>query len=159
MAPSSSQEVAVLGPLLISLPIFLTTIVIHAVAVQATVLFIERAYRRQYAGVRFWRDVAIVMGVILLALTAHFSEMTIWAVLYDVSGQFADFSAALYNSVLCYTGLGSGIQSASWKFLEPLETVNGLILFGVSTGMIFAIIQDLLQRKSAREHALHPDRG
>jgi hypothetical protein len=158
MVPSSSQEVAVLIPLLITLPIILTTIVIHAAAVQATVQFIQHEYHRKHAGVHFWKDVAIATCVILLTLFAHGLSVTIWAAAYDVSGQFADFSAALYNSAMCYTGLGSGAVSASWKFLEPLETVNGLTMFGVSTAMIFAVIQQLLETKSARKQASHPDK-
>jgi hypothetical protein len=158
MVPASSQEVAVLVPVLISLPIIFITIVIHAAAVQGTVQFIRHEYHRRRAGVQFWRDVAIVTGVVLLALIAHCVEVTIWAVVYDVSGQFADFSAALHNSAMCYTGLGSGDISASWKLLEPLETVNGLIMFGVSTAMIFAVIQQLLETKSARKQAGHPEK-
>jgi hypothetical protein len=158
MAPSPPQEVAVLIPLLISLPIILTTIVIHAAAVQATVQFIEHEYHRKHAGVHFWKDVAIATCVILLALFAHLLSVMIWAVAYVVSGQFTDFPTALYNSAMCYTGLGSGVVSASWKFLEPLETVNGLIMFGVSTGMIFAVIQQLLQTKSARKQAPRSDK-
>jgi len=158
MVPSSSQEVAVFVPLLTALPIILITIVIHAIALQATVQFVHHEYYHKRAGVHFWRDVAIVTGVILLALIAHFVEMTIWAVAYDVSGQFADFPDAFYNSAMSYTGLGSGIKSASWKFSEPLETVNGLIMFGVSTAMIFAVIQQLLQTKASHKRTAHSDK-
>jgi hypothetical protein len=48
-----------------------------------------------------------------------------------------------------YTSLGYGdvIMSASWKLLGPLETADGMLMFGVSTAMLFAIIQRLLQAK------------
>lgn len=42
-------------------------------------------------------------------------------------------------------GYGDLIMSPSWKLLGPLETANGLLLFGVSTAMIFAVIQRLVE--------------
>jgi hypothetical protein len=36
-------------------------------------------------------------------------------------------------------------MSPSWKLLGPLETANGMLLFGVSTAMIFAVIQRLVK--------------
>jgi nucleoside-diphosphate-sugar epimerase len=41
-----------------------------------------------------------------------------------------------------YTSLGYGdlIKTPSWRLLGPLETANGMLLFGVSTAMIFAVM-------------------
>jgi len=46
-----------------------------------------------------------------------------------------------------YTSLGYGdvVMSASWKLLGPLEAADGLLMFGISTAMIFAVIQRLVQ--------------
>jgi hypothetical protein len=38
-------------------------------------------------------------------------------------------------------------MSPSWKLLGPLEAANGMLVFGVSTAMIFAVIQRLVQAK------------
>jgi hypothetical protein len=48
-----------------------------------------------------------------------------------------------------YTTLGDGdvVMSAAWKLLGPLEATDGMLLFGVSTAMIFAIIQRLVQSR------------
>jgi hypothetical protein len=35
-------------------------------------------------------------------------------------------------------------MTPSWRFLGPLEAASGLLMFGVSTAMIFAVIQRLL---------------
>jgi hypothetical protein len=39
------------------------------------------------------------------------------------------------------------VLSNSWKLLGPLETANGLLMFGVSTAMIFGIMQHLVQAR------------
>jgi hypothetical protein len=46
-----------------------------------------------------------------------------------------------------YTTLGYGdvVMSQSWKLFGPLEAVDGVLMFGISTAMIFAVIQLLVQ--------------
>ena len=149
MTPPSSQEVAVLIPLVLSLLTALVTIGIHAVALGATVRFIRDEYHLGRAGVRFWTDVAIVAGVIMLALVAHLVAIAIWAVLYIACGEFTQLAAAFYHSATNYTSLGYGdlIMTPSWRLLGPLETANGMLMFGVSTAMIFALIQRLVETR------------
>jgi len=38
-------------------------------------------------------------------------------------------------------------MTPSWRFLGPLEAANGLLLFGVSTALVFAVIQYLIRAK------------
>jgi hypothetical protein len=35
------------------------------------------------------------------------------------------------------------VMSPQWRMLGPIEAANGALLFGVSTAMIFAVIQGL----------------
>ena len=48
-----------------------------------------------------------------------------------------------------YTTLGYGdlIMTQSWRLLGPLEAANGMLMFGVSTALIFALIQRMLQAR------------
>jgi Ion channel len=149
MVPSSSQEVAVLLPLMISLATTLTTIVVHGVALAAIVRFVLYEHRLGHTGAHFWRDVGIVACATLLALAAHLLEITVWAGALESCGEFTRFAAAFYHSAMNYTSLGYGdvVMSASWKLLGPLETANGMLMFGVSTGMIFTVVQRLFQTK------------
>jgi len=149
MAPSLPQEVAVLIPLVVALLTTLMTIGVHAVALGATIQFIRREYRHRRAGAGFWIDGALVGGVILLALVAHLVGIAIWAVLFEACGEFTGFAPAFYHSAMNYTSLGYGdvVMSASWKMLGPIEAAVGLLMFGVSTAMIFAVIQQLFQTR------------
>jgi len=149
MDPSSPQEVAVLIPLVLGLLTTLITIGVHGVAFGATLQFIRREYRFGRAGGGFWIDVVIMAGVTLLALIAHLVEIAIWAVLYVVCGEFTALGPAFYHSAMNYTSLGYGdvVMSASWKLFGPLEAADGLLMFGISTALIFAIIQRLLQMR------------
>jgi hypothetical protein len=133
-------------PLAVGTGAIAATIVIHAVALNATVLVVRREATLGVAGKRFWVDLPIVLLVISFALAAHLLEIAMWAFLFMVCGEITVFSTAYYHSAGNYTTLGSGDvgMSASWSLLGPLEAADGMLMFGVSTAMIFAVIQRLL---------------
>lgn len=143
------HRIAILVPLAVGAVAILCTIMIHALPLTATVNFVRREKKLGRVGTGFWIDIGIVARAILYALAAHLTEIALWAVLYVVCGEFRDFGTAYYHSAVNYTSLGYGdlIMSPSWKLLGPLETANGMLLFGVSTAMIFAVIQRLVEAR------------
>ncbi len=147
MAPA--QGIAILMPLVVALPTILGTIVIHGLAVLAVIHLVRGEERLGHAGMRFSMDLLIVSGVIVLALLAHLIEIAIWAVLFDFCGEFPQVSMAFYHSAVNYTSLGYGdvVMSVTWRFLGPLETADGMLMFGVSTAMIFAVIERFVQTR------------
>jgi len=44
-------------------------------------------------------------------------------------------------------GYGNVVMSPSWRLLGPLEAANGMLMFGVSTAMLFAVILRLLHAR------------
>ena len=123
------------------------TIFIHALTLIATVHFVRHERRRGRAGTSFWIDVAIVALAISFVFVAHLIEIALWAVLFVICGEFPEFGPAYYHSAVNYTTLGYGdvIMTPSWRLLGPLEAANGMLMFGVSTALIFAVIQRLIQ--------------
>jgi hypothetical protein len=143
----SSQNIAILLPLAAALTATCATIVIHSLALMTIVHFVRHERLLGRAGVRFWKDLGIVAGATLIAFAAHLIEIAIWALLFVLGGEFSHIASALYNSALIYTSLAYGdvIMSSSWRLLGPLETTDGMLMFGLSTAMIFAVIQKLIQ--------------
>jgi Ion channel len=143
------HRIAIFAPLAVGLVPFVCTIMIHALPLSATVDFVRRERKLGHEGTNFWVDIGIVAVAISYALAAHLIEIALWAVLFVICGEFADFGTAYYHSAVNYTSLGYGdlIMSPSWRLLGPLETANGMLLFGVSTAMIFAIIQRLVKTR------------
>jgi Ion channel len=143
------DRVAIWIPLAVGASALAATIFIHTLAVTATVHFVRHEERVGRAGAGFWTDVAIVAAAISFTLGAHLLEIGVWAVLFMVCGEFPAFAIACYHSAGNYTTLGYGdvIMTATWKFLGPLEAANGMLLFGVSTAMVFAVIQRVIQAR------------
>jgi hypothetical protein len=123
------------------------TIFIHALAVIATVNFVRRERRLGRAGVNFWNDVGIVTLAISFALAAHLVDVALWAALFMFCGEFSGFGTAYYHSAVNYTTLGYGdlVMTPTWRLLGPLEAADGMLMFGVSTAIIFALTQRLIQ--------------
>jgi hypothetical protein len=72
-------------------------------------------------------------------------EIWFWALFYLWIGEFAELERALYFSTVTFSTLGFGDITLQdrWQLLSSFEAMNGIILVGVSTGLIFAIIQKL----------------
>ena len=141
------HRIATLIPLAVGASAVVCTIFIHALTLIATVHFVRHERRRGRAGTNFWIDVAIVALAISFVFVAHLIEIALWAVLFVICGEFPEFGPAYYHSAVNYTTLGYGdvIMTPSWRLLGPLEAANGMLMFGVSTAMIFAVIQRLIQ--------------
>jgi hypothetical protein len=127
----------------------MVTIVIHALALRIVIQFVRHQRLLGRAGVHFWMNVSIVAGATLLAFAAHLAEIALWALVFVLCGEFPDFAAALYHSAENYTTLGYGdvVMSPSWRLLGPLEAADGMLMFGVSTGIIFAVISHLIEAR------------
>jgi hypothetical protein len=64
-------------------------------------------------------------------------------------GEFTTFGAAFHHSAVNYTMLGYGnvVMTPSWTLLGPLEAADGMLLFGVTTAIVFAVIQRLVRAR------------
>jgi hypothetical protein len=143
------HRIAILIPLVVGAVAVLCTIFIHALALIATVNFVRHERRLGRAGTSFWIDVVIVGLAMSFGLVAHLIEIALWAVLFVICGEFSEFGTAYYHSAVNYSTLGYGdlIMTPAWRLLGPLEAANGMLMFGVSTAMIFAVIQRLIQAR------------
>ena len=124
------------------------TIVIHGFVVHTIVMTLRRNLQRGVLGMRIWVNLTFVMSATLLAFAGHLVEIALWAFVLDISGAVADISAAIYSSAGSYTTVGSDIVlPPQWKLLGPLEAVCGMLMFGLSTAFIFAVIQRLIHAR------------
>jgi hypothetical protein len=84
---------------------------------------------------------------LLYASLGHLLDVEFRAVLFMICGEFSDSGTPFYHSAVNYLSLGYGdlIMTPSWRLLGPAETANGMLPFGVSTAMIFAVMLWLIQ--------------
>jgi len=130
------------------LSLIVLTTTIHAAAVVILAFVGARMrVRLETRSLQQWSLIAIqicatgVMGLLLALL--HGLECVIWAAAYLWLGVLDSPTDALIYSVDSMATLGaSGLTpQRPWQVMGGLEAVNGMILFGVSTAYVFAVMQ------------------
>ena len=68
--------------------------------------------------------------------------MRLWAIAYRYIGAIADNKSAMLYSLGAITTYGHAniFLDAKWQMLGALEALNGMLLFGLTTAFMFAMI-------------------
>jgi hypothetical protein len=74
---------------------------------------------------------------------AHVLEVLVWATVYAIAGVAPPGSDLLYFAFVNYTTLGYGDVTPveRWRLLGPMTAMNGVLLFGWSTAVIFEVLR------------------
>ena len=107
--------------------------------------------RRQYIVTRFavGKALGLICGVMVLLVFGNLIQIGIWAVLFDMLGEFSTYPDAFYHSAVNFSTLGYGdyVMSEKHRLLGPLEAVNGIVMVGVSVAVLMSVFQDVAQKK------------
>jgi Ion channel len=79
----------------------------------------------------------------LLLAILHGLEASLWAAAYVWLGASPDFTHAVFFSLQMITTLGADVVfiDTRWKLMGPLEAMSGMLLFGLSTAFLLAVLQ------------------
>jgi hypothetical protein len=134
---------------LVGTGVLLGSLLSYGMATAVIVHLLVRLIRAGFTELGFWKNVAVMIIVALVTAAAHLIPITLWAVVFVMCGDIATFEKALYFSAENYTALGYGdiVLSERWRLLGPLEAINGLLLFGLSTALMFAVMSRLITNR------------
>ena len=134
-------------PLLVGWLTIGSLVVIQAAVVTAVVRMVQHETRQRHRPIRWLQGVDVFSRALLLIVVAQLVEIGVWAALFLAVGEFSDFPTAFYHSAMNFTTLGYGdiVMSAEWRLLGPLEAVAGMLMFGISTAVLFMVIQTLIR--------------
>jgi hypothetical protein len=126
------------------------TIVMHSIAlVFVALLLLWLRERDRHPSLR---DRSTVWFVILvLAITSatlaslHAVEAAVWAITYLSIGAMGSWTDAVLYSIDSITTRGAPglVLAAGWRLMGALEAANGMLLFGISTAFLFAVLQQI----------------
>ena len=137
-----------LMPLLVATGVLLVSLLLYGATTDLIVRMFARMNRKEdHLG--FWKIVAVLMIVTLITAAAHLGAIALWTTALLMTGEISTFEKACYLSAQNYTALGYGdiILSERWRMLGPLEAINGLLLVGLSTAVMFAVMNHLITKK------------
>ncbi|MFN3188995.1 MAG: potassium channel family protein [Aureliella sp.] len=124
----------------------LATVALHAVTGSILVDLLRR-YGKSIASLPFVAQSLVVSSTACVLVFKHLVDIVMWALLLKWldPDTFDGFESALYFSAVTYTSLGYGdiVLDSRWRLLCGFEAIDGLMLFGVSTALLFIIFQRL----------------
>jgi hypothetical protein len=143
------EDVVDLSSWSVGLSLIVLTIAIHTTAVVLMAFGLETRTRARvgtYQSDRLRAISAIIghIGAVALILAAlHGLEAMLWASAYWWLGALRSFTdASVYALATMTTFEIPGLTLPSrWHMLSALQAVNGVLLFGISTAFLFAVIQ------------------
>jgi hypothetical protein len=134
-------------------PLIVLTVIIHVLCLgyisQKGISVYGDMMKRHHPTATF----AVVVGATaLLATTLHAFEAGIWAIAYCVIGAMPDFKSAMLYSLGAMTSYGHQnlFLEHRWQLTGPIESLNGWLLFGLSTAFLFWLIQEVSPNNRAR---------
>jgi len=93
----------------------------------------------------YWRPASLVSGMVLTMFLAAVIEVGVWAAAYLWLDAIEGLEKAVYFSMVTFSTLGYGeiVLSEAWRLLASFEGANGVIMFGWTTALIFAVVRRL----------------
>src|SRR6516164_1838594 len=142
-----------LRQLLVGAAISVCNIAIHGL-VMATVVQLASRIAGTMGTVRQSLRLNIVMvaaasiAIVPVLMVAHLSEVMVWSLAYVIVKAAPAGADPVYFAFVNYTTLGYGdvIPVERWRLLGPITAMNGVLLFGWSTAVIFEVLRRTARR-------------
>jgi len=135
--------------LAIGLGMFVLTLSVQMAPVITLIHIATSRRSRNLLRPSYGRNIILIQSVATLMLLVHLINIGLWAGLFCLCGEFAGFESAYYHSAVNYSSLGYGdiVMSTRWRLLGPLEAIDGLVIFGISTALLFALMMRLIEQR------------
>jgi hypothetical protein len=135
---------------IVSVGLFATTIclALQVVASGLAARYVARVTGRPL-GPNPRRVIFLEFSILMLTLMlGNIVQVAFWALIYRTLGAFEDFETALYFSGVTFTSLGYGdvVLNGRTRLIAPLQAANGLMMFGITTGLFIAAFQHAVKK-------------
>ena len=129
--------------------ISLVNISVHAVAM-TLVIGAARAAAARAPSFEVLRLITVMIATVAVLMAAHLCEIAIWSAAYALVDAVPEGSDHFYFAFVNFTTLGYGdiLPVPRWRLLGPMTAMDGVLLFGWSTAVIFAVLIQTLGRDS-----------
>ena len=127
----------------------LANIAVHSLWTVFLDVAIRRHAQRRITAIGLGERILLMVGSVAILLFAHVSEVMLWSVTYMMVGVTPAGGSHIYFAFVNYTtpGYGDLVPDPEWRLLGPLTAMDGILLFGWSTAIIFDIVQMTLRSK------------
>jgi len=140
----------------IGLVIIGITIAIHGYGTRFWIVHYIKTYHHNPIVNFDKRTVRLLIYTALFLLSLNFLEAIIWGFTYYLLPgitEFEDLEKAIYFSLVTFTTLGYGeiTISSDNRILSGIEAMNGVLLLGWTTAMMFSVLQFIMKNTFKKE--------
>src|SRR5690242_11565380 len=130
-----------LAVLAIAFVLVALTVAIHAYGLSLILPMLAKSRAAPPTG--HWPITWLLVRIAWFLILIHVLEITLWALLFWWERLLPTVEAAFYFSGVTYTTLGYGdlVLPVPWRIFAPLEALTGALMFGLSTGLFFAVVR------------------
>jgi Ion channel len=123
----------------------LLNITIHAL-VMTTVIRVARVASAKRISHPSFFLIAVMIPTVSVLMIAHAAEVIVWSLAYWTVEAAPAGADLIYFAFVNYTTLGYGdvLPAQRWLLLGPITAMNGVLLFGWSTAIIFEVLRRAL---------------
>ena len=88
-----------------------------------------------------------LLSAMVIMMIGNFLQILLWGGLFVVLDEFTNFHVAVYHSAVNFASLGYGdiVMSEKWKMLGALEAVVGVLMLGMTSAALMAILSQLIK--------------
>ncbi len=125
-------------------------IAIHAV-IMAAVVRVAQITSSKKARHPWLLLIIVMVATVSVLMGAHSVEVLVWSLCYGIVGAAPAGADLAYFAFVNYTTLGYGdvVPVEPWRLLGPMTAMNGVLLFGWSTAVIFEVLRRAMARTSS----------
>jgi len=136
-----------LRQLLLGGGVSLINITIHAL-VMTSIVKIARSKSARKRTRPYLLLIAVIIPTVSVLMMAHALEVIVWSLAYLMVDAVPVGAGRIYFAFVNYTTLGYGdiVPVQRWQLLGPITAMNGVLLFGWSTAVIFEVLRRTLER-------------
>jgi hypothetical protein len=136
------EEEVMLRQFLMGGAISVCNIVIHALVMTAVVRA-SQATAVKVAARPNLVLIAVMVTTVSVLMAAHACEVLVWSLAYGLVDAAPASTDLLYFAFVNYTTLGYGdvVPVERWRLIGPMTAMNGVLLFGWSTAVIFEVLR------------------
>jgi hypothetical protein len=90
---------------------------------------------------------AVMIPIVSLLMATHALEVAVWAWAYLIVDAAPAGTRLVYFAFVNYTTLGYGdiVPVERWQLVGPMTAMNGVLLFGWSTAVMFEVLRRTMQ--------------
>ena len=124
------------------------TVLLQSVGMATIILWFRVHQARGMRTLGILRSSVLLVRFTSVILILHLLQILLWAGFYRWNC-FPSWDAAFYFSAESYSTVGYGdlILPLIWRSLGPVESITGVLMCGLSTALLFAIVLRLAQRE------------